>query len=150
MTIEELTKRVAELEGENTKLKADAIENAKNVTVNEDKLRDEAAGYRVKMNEQTKKNYLLSDVIKQNNIKVEDKDLETSGLKLNDGKVEGDATYKPNTNFNIGVDIGSGDPSPAMTVESIQGMSRADIAKNWDAVSAALSAQDSQPNNNTI
>lgn len=147
MTIEELEARVKVLEGENTKLKSDAIENTKKATVNEDKLRDEAAGYRVKMNEQTKKNYLLDNVIKQNNIKVDDKHLDTSALKLDDGKVVGDATYKPNTDFNIGADIGAGDTSPAMTVESIQGMSRQDIAKNWDAVSAALSAQGDQTNN---
>lgn len=147
MTIEELTKRVTELEGENTKLKADALDTAKAVATNESKLRDEAAGYRVKMNDETKKNYLLSDVIKQNNIKVDDKHMETNGLKLNDGKVEGDVTYKPDTDFKIGVNIGSGDESKALTVENIQGMSRADIAKNWEAVSATLSAQGDQTNN---
>jgi hypothetical protein len=147
MTIEELTKRVTELEDENTKLKSDSVDNAKVILVNEAKLRDEAAGYRVKMNDQTKKNYLLNDVIKQNNIKVDDKHLDISSLKLDDGKVVGDATYKPDTGFNIGADIGAGETTKALTVESIQDMSRADIAKNWDAVSAALASQGDQTNN---
>ena len=80
--------------------------------------------------------------MKKNNIKVDLNSMNTENLSLNTetGQVEGEVTYNPASI----PEVGSGVPpsskgSPAvMTRDTIQEMSRAEIAKNWEEVSSVL------------
>jgi hypothetical protein len=118
------------------------------------KLNTENAERRVLNNQQKKALYAHKAVISKNNIKVDYDALGTDSLTLNKetGAVEGEVIYSPASTIEVGggVPPTSGGAPSAMTVESIQGMSRADIAKNWEAVSSVLTAQNTSQQPNTI
>lgn len=138
MTLEEATKRIEELEAKALQVEADT--NAK-IT----KLNTENAERRVLNNQQKKSLFAAKAVISKNNIKVDYESLGTDSLTLNKetGVVEGEVSYNPASKPEVGGGVlpASGNAPEAMTVESIQSMSRQDIAKNWDAVSATLANQ---------
>lgn len=148
MTLDEAQAKIKELEGQiTTKDTEIATANGK-IT----KLNTENAERRVINAQQKKTLHNATQVLKKNNIKVDINTMNTENLTLNTetGQVEGEVIYNPASIPEIGggVPPTSNDALPAMTVESIQGMSRSDIAKNWDAVSSVLTAQGEQPNNN--
>lgn len=134
MTLEEATARINVLE-------AEAVTSTAKIT----KLNTENAERRVLNNQQKKQIYAAKAVISKNNIKVDYEALGADSLTLNKetGVVEGEVSYNPASKPEVGggVPPSSKGAPEAMTIESIQGMNRADIAKNWDAVSATLANQ---------
>lgn len=154
MTLEEAQARIKVLETEAT-TNATSLTTA-NTTVathlaNISKLNDENAERRVLNTQQKKALFAHKAVIAKNNIKVDYDKLGTDSLTLNaeTGQVEGEVSYNAASVPEVGggVPPASGGAPQAMTIESIQVMSRADIAKNWDAVNATLASQAEQPNN---
>ncbi len=147
MTLEEAQARIKVLETEAT---AKAIELV-TATNKVSKLTNENAERRVVNTQQKKALFAHKAVIDKNNIKVDFDTLGVDGLTLNKetGVVEGDVSYNPAsvTEVGGGVPPSSGNAPEVMTVESIQGMSRTDIAKNWDAVSEVLTSQATQTTN---
>lgn len=141
MTLEEATARIKVLEGE-------ATTNATNLTTANasiTKLKTENAERRVLNTQQKKSLFAHKAVISKNNIKVDYESLGTDGLTINatSGAVEGEVSYNPASIPEVGggvPPVSKGAPT-AMTIESIQGMSRPDIAKNWDAIASTLAAQ---------
>lgn len=118
---------IAGLEGKITKLN---VENAERRIVN---------------TQQKKSLFAHKQVITKNNIKVDYDTLGVDGLTLNKetGAVEGEVSYNPASSVEIGGGVppaSSGAPE-GVSIESIQSMNRADIAKNWDAISDVLANQ---------
>jgi hypothetical protein len=154
MTLEEATARIAVLEAEAVTAKALVATTATDNTAKITKLNTENAERRVLNNQQKKSLFAAKHVIAKNNIKVNYEALGTDSLTLNaeTGVVEGEVSYNPASTIEVGggVSPASNGAPQAMTVESIKGMSRQDIAKNWDEVSAVLASQDTQQPNNTI
>lgn len=156
MTLEEATARIKVLETEASVMKVSMTTANASVAshlAKISKLNDENAERRVLNNQQKKALFAHKAVISKNNIKVDFEKLGTDELTLNaeTGQVEGEVIYNPASAMEVGGGVPPvSNPAPAaMTVESIQGMSRQDIAKNWDAVSATLASQGDQ-NTNTI
>lgn len=154
MTLEEATARIKVLETEaatNATALATANTGLTAHLAKISKLNDENAERRVANNKQKKDLFAAKAVITKNNIKVDYDKLGTEGLTLNaeTGVVEGEVSYNAASvpQLGGGVPPTSGGAPQAITIESIQAMSRADIAKNWDAVNATLAAQSEQPNN---
>jgi hypothetical protein len=145
MTLEEATARIAVLEAEATTANALVATTATENTAKISKLNTENAERRVLNNQQKKSLFAHKAVISKNNIKVDYEALGTDSLTLNaeTGVVEGEVIYNPASTVEVGggVPPSSGGAPSAMSIESIQGMSRDDIAKNWDAVAATLANQ---------
>lgn len=157
MTLEEAQARIKVLESEaatNTTSLTTANASVASHLAKISKLNDENAERRVLNNQQKKSLFAHKAVITKNNIKVDYDKLGMDNLTLNaeTGQVEGEVSYNAASvpELGGGVPPSSGGTPQVMTIESIQGMSRKDIAKNWDAVNAAMAAQAEQPNNNTI
>lgn len=148
MTLEEATARIKVLEGEAEVIKVSMATATTNLTTANDKitkLNTENAERRVLNNQQKKALFSAKAVISKNNIKVDYEALGTDSLTLNaeTGVVEGEVIYNPASIPEVGggVPPASNDAPQAISIESIQSMSRTDIAKNWDAVAATLASQ---------
>lgn len=141
MTLEEATARIKVLETEVATKDTNLVTANGKIT----KLTSENAERRVLNTQQKKSLFAHKAVISKNNIKVDYDSLGTDGLTLNKetGVVEGEVSYNPASVVEIGggVPPASNDAPKSMTIESIQGMSRDDIAKNWDAVASTLANQ---------
>lgn len=148
MTLEEATARIKVLETE-AKAKdasiATANTNAIAATAKISKLNDENAERRVLNNQQKKSLHAAKQVISKNNIKVDYDKLGADNLTLNSetGQVEGEVSYTAASVPEIG---GGASPTantapPAITIDTIKTMGRAEIAKNWDAIASTLAAQ---------
>jgi len=147
MKLKEALERIKVLESEATTKDVELV----TATNKNSKLTTENAERRV-LNTQIKKSlFAAKAVISKNNIKVDYEALGADSLTLNKetGVVEGDVSYNPAsiTEVGGGVPPSSSNAPEAMTVESIQGMSRKDIAKNWDAVNDVLTSQATQTTN---
>lgn len=109
------------------------------------KLQGENAEKRVQNTQHKKSMHAMKEVIKKNNITVDYDSLGTDNLTVNKetGTIEGEVLYNPASTVEVG-----GGESPAskgapegMSIESIQGMNRVDIANNWEAVAEVLANQ---------
>lgn len=138
MTLEEALAKIKELEV-SSGVKDVALTTANGKIT---KLNDENAERRVLNNQQKKNLHVAKSVINKNNIKVDFDKIGTDNLTLNKetGQVEGEVSYNPASNIEVGGGVPPvSNPAPqAMTIETIQGMSRDAIAKNWDAISEVL------------
>lgn len=138
MTLEEAQVKIKELEGIVASKDTELTTSQEKIT----KLNSENAERRVINNFNKKTIHVAKQVLKKNNIKVDLNSMNTENLSLNTetGQVEGEVTYNPASI----PEVGSGVPpsskgSPAvMTRDTIQEMSRAEIAKNWEEVSSVL------------
>lgn len=147
--LEEALAKIKVLEGEKTTLEASNTSIKDELTKSEAMVKtvqDEAAESRISKQTERKQNYILNDIIKKNNITFDMSKENLQGITFDDkGQVIGDVAYQPNTTpAKTNVLAGDGTPN-TMTVESIQGMNRADIAKNWDAIAETLANQPNQP-----
>lgn len=148
MTLEEAQARIKVLEVEAEVIKvsmATATTNLTTATTKITKLNDENAERRVLNNHQKKQLYVTKGIIAKNNIKVDYEKIGTDSLTLDKetGQVVGEVAYNPASSIEVGGGVppaSKGAPT-GMTIESIQGMNRVDIAKNWDAVAAVLANQ---------
>ena len=148
LTLEEATAKIVALEAATVTDKATiatlntaaGTEAAKIIALN-----NENAERRVLNNQQKKSLYAAQHVIAKNNIKVDYDKLGADGLTLNatTGQVEGEVTYDPASVATVGAGIvpASVGAPEGLSIESIQSMSRADIAKNWEAVQSAIENQ---------
>jgi len=147
MTLAEAEAKIKELEAQAVIANASISEANTKIS----KLNTESAERRVLNNQQKRQLHATKQVIAKNNIKVDYDALGTDSLTLNKdtGAVEGDVTYNPASTPNVGSGIipASNGAPEAMSIESIQGMSRADIAKNWDKITSVLEAQTPQQSN---
>jgi len=144
MDLTEALAKIKLLEGEKTTLEASNLAIKAELTKSEvsvKKANDEAAESRIAKNTERKNNYILNDIIKKNNITYDMTKENMQGITFDDkGQAVGEVAYQPNTEIKANLLAGEGSP-PVMTVEGIQGMSRAEIAKNWDAVAETLANQ---------
>ena len=134
MTLEEAQLKITELETQ-------AETSNSKIT----KLNSENAEKRILNNQQKKQVFAMKKVISSNNIKVDYDSLGTDSLTLNQetGMVEGEVLYNPASSVEVGggvPPVSLGAPE-AMSIESIQGMNRTDIANNWEAVAEVLANQ---------
>lgn len=145
MTLVEAEAKIKVLEGEKTALEASNTAIKADLTQSEvliKKANDESAESRINKQAERKQNYILNDIIKKNNITYDMTKENLQGITFDDkGQAVGEVAYQPNTGqVKTNILAGGGTPN-TMTVESIQGMNRADIAKNWDAVAETLANQ---------
>lgn len=134
MTLEEAQAKIKELES--------TLETSNSKIT---KLNGENAEKRILNNQQKKQVFAMKKVISSNNIKVDYDTLGTDSLTLNKetGMVEGEVSYNPASSVEVGggvPPVSNGAPE-AMSIESIQGMNRTDIANNWEAVAEVLANQ---------
>lgn len=145
MDIKEALAKIKVLEGEkatleasNTAIKAELTKSDALVKTTQ----NESAENRINKQAERKQNYILNDIIKKNNIAFDMSKENLNGITFDDkGQAVGEVAYQPSTTpAKANILTGEGTPN-TMTVESIQGMNRADIAKNWDAVAETLANQ---------
>ena len=146
MTLEESLAKVAELTAENKELLTKNIELTAETDRNIkqlDKVTNEAAENRIHKQSERKRAYVMKEVLKRNNIEFDVNSHSLEGLTIVDGEVTGDVTYDPKrkTEVGAGVSPASNGTAGVMSIESIQGMSREEIADNWAAVEKTLSDQ---------
>lgn len=146
MDLKEALAKVTELEAANALLTTDNATLTTAAQTHDTALKsvnDESAENRVAKQAQRKANFILKTILEKNNIAYEIKDTDLNGITFDDkGEPVGDVSYQPNTNqIKTSINTGAGEQTQ-MTPESIQGMSRAEIAQNWDAVAATLAAAD--------
>jgi len=145
MTLVEAEAKIKALEGEKATLEASNTAIKDELTKSNALVKttqNESAENRIEKQSQRKQNYILNDIIKKNNITFDMTKENLQGITFDDkGQAVGEVAYQPNTTpAKADALAGNGTPN-TMTVESIQGMNRADIAKNWDAVAETLANQ---------
>ncbi len=145
MTLDEALAQIKVLETEKATLTASNTAIKEELVKSEALIKttnDEAAESRITKQAERKNNYILNEVIKKNNITFDMSKENLQGITFDDkGQAMGEVAYQPNTTpAKANILAGDGTPN-TMTVESIQGMNRADIAKNWEAVAETLANQ---------
>ena len=146
MTLEESLVKVKELEAvnkelltKNEQLTADGEKNMKQLEI----VTYEAAENRVLRQSERKKSFIMNEVLKRNNIEFDVNGHSLEGLSIVDGEVTGDVTYDPKRKAEVGAGVSpaSNGTAGVMSIESIQGMTREQIAENWSAVEKVLTDQ---------
>ena len=145
MDLKEALAQIKVLEGEKATLEASNTAIKAELTKSEvlvKSTQNESAENRIKKQAERKNNYILNEVIKKNNITFDMTKENLQGITFDDkGQAVGEVAYQPNTTPAKADTLAGGGTPNTMTVESIQGMNRTEIAKNWDAVAETLANQ---------
>lgn len=100
-------------------------------------LRTESAKYRTARNDALKQAHALGAVVKAHNIAFDLEKADTSGLKVENGKIEGEFAYtpaeKPAPDTTKPADQGTG-----ISMADVKNMTPEQINENWEQVQAAM------------
>lgn len=110
------------------------------MTAELEKVRNQAAGFRVQRNVALRESHALKQVVSAHNISFDVTTADTGGLAIKDGKVEGEFEYTPPTQQR------TKEPTPPqgqndnpLTVDDIRKMTPAQINERLDDVNKVLS-----------
>ena len=119
------------------------------LTAKLESVKEEAIRNRQGKQDARKREFVLKEVVKKNNIAFDIDSFDLGGIQVdNNGEVTGQVPYEPTRNPppGSGMPPSSGNAGGGMTLETVKGLNRSEITKeNWGEVMNALKNANNTP-----